>query len=112
MGGALYLFSGWTWLLAILGAGHRWLDRESPLLRYLAEAAYPFYILHEPIDMLVAFFVIQLQTSIAVKFTLIVLLTTVFSLAVYDLVVRRIGLLRFLFGMKPAAARTPSRSEA
>ena len=112
VGGELYYLSGWAWLLANPGAGHRWLNRESPLLRYLAEAAYPFYILHEPLEMLVALFVIRLQTSIAVKFTLIVLLTTALSLAVYDLVVRRIGLLRFLFGMKPAAARAPARREA
>jgi len=109
VGGAFYLTSAWAWVLAILGAGHRWLNRASPALRYLAEAAFPFYILHEPINMLVALFVIRLPTSIAVKFTLIVLVTTALTLAVYDLVVRRVGALRFFFGIKPATARTRAR---
>jgi hypothetical protein len=46
-----------------------------------------------------------LQAGIAVKYTLIVLLTTLLTLALYDLLVKRIGVLRFLFGMKLAAAK-------
>lgn len=103
-GNVLYQLCRWTWVLAILGAGYRWLRRDSPLLRYASEAAYPFYILHLPVDTLVTFYVIRLHASVAVKYTLIVVLTTLISLAVYDLVVKRIGTLRTLFGIKRRAA--------
>lgn len=99
----LYRLSQWMWVLTMLGAGHRWLNHDSRMLRYASEAAYPFYILHLPVDTLVAFYVIQLRISVAAKYLLIVVATTVLTLAVYDLVVKRVGLLRFCFGMKPQA---------
>ena len=73
------------------------------MLRYLSEAAYPFYILHLPVDTLVAFYVIQLNIGVVAKYILIVVATTVATLMFYDLLVKRVGLLRFCFGMKPLA---------
>ena len=98
----LYQCSRWTWVLVILGAGHRWLSRESPLLRYCAEAAYPFCILHLPVGTLVTFYAIRLPASIGVKYALIVALTTLLSLALSELAIKRVGVLRFCFGMKAA----------
>ena len=99
----LYLLSQWAWVLTMLGAGQRWLNHESRGLRYAREAAYPFYILHLPVDTIVAFYVIQLDISLGAKFSLIVLATTLISLAIYDMIIKRVGLLRFCFGLKPLA---------
>jgi len=98
----LFRLSQWTWVLTILGAGHRWLNREGSTLRYLAEAAYPFYIIHLPVMKLVTYFAIQPDTVVAVKYLLIVAATTLVSLGLYDVIVKRVGVLRFLFGMKAA----------
>lgn len=107
VGSLVYKLSQWTWVLVMLGAGHRWLNRDSRSLRYAREAAYPFYILHLPVDTLVAFYVIQLNISVAAKYSLIVLATTLISLVIYDLIVKRVDLLRFCFGLKrlPSTAR-------
>jgi glucan biosynthesis protein C len=107
----LYKASQWTWVLAILAAGRRWLNHDSPLLHYANEAAYPFYILHLPVDTLVAYFVVRLNAGVGLKFVLLVIATTALTLAIYDLVVKRVGVLRFLFGLKPAApaAASPGR---
>lgn len=96
----------WTWVLAILSFGHRYLNVASELLRYCREAAYPFYILHLPIDTLVAYFVIQWDASIAVKYSCIVLLTILLTLVTYDRIVRRTNVTRFLFGMKSTNPRS------
>jgi glucan biosynthesis protein C len=96
----VYKLSQWTWVLAILAAGHRWLNRDSALLRYANEAAYPFYILHLPVDTLAAYFVVRLDAGVGIKFLLLVVVTTVLTMAVYDLLVKRVGGLRFLFGLK------------
>lgn len=97
----LYRLSQWMWVLTVLAVGHRWLNHDNRSLRYAREAAYPFYILHLPVDTLVAFYVIQLNISLAAKYGLIVVATTVITLAIYDLIIKRVDLLRFCFGMKP-----------
>lgn len=99
----LYRLSQWTWVLAVLAVGHRWLNRESRVVRYFHEAAYPFYFLHLPIDTLIATYVIQLNLTVMAKYWLLVAVTTLLTVAVYDLIVRRVGLLRFCLGLKPVA---------
>jgi peptidoglycan/LPS O-acetylase OafA/YrhL len=96
-----YYLSRWCWVVAILGFGHHYLNKGSRLLRYLGQAGYPFYILHLPVNTIVGYFVIQWPVSIAVKFLVINVLTIVATFAVYEVLVRRIGVMRFLFGMKP-----------
>ena len=99
--GIVYNLSRWVWVVAFLGAGHRVLNRTNKVLAYASEAAYPFYLLHLPIDTLVTYYVIKLEASIAVKYTLIVLVTIVLTLAAYEIFVKRVNFTRFLFGMKP-----------
>ncbi|MBX3084748.1 MAG: acyltransferase family protein [Anaerolineae bacterium] len=94
----------WTWVLALMGLGHRLLNRDSAVLRYTNEAAYPIYILHLPVNTVVGYFIVRMDASIGVKYVLINLFTFVFTFAVYDVIVKRIPLLRLLFGMKPKAA--------
>jgi peptidoglycan/LPS O-acetylase OafA/YrhL len=106
----IFHFSRWASVIALLGAGRRWLNADSPALRYAAEAAFPFYILHLPVDTLIGFWVIRLRLPVGLKYGLIVLLTTLATLAVYEIFVRRVPVMRFFFGVK---ARQPvSKKEA
>jgi glucan biosynthesis protein C len=97
----LYYFSRWCWLIAILGFGRRWLSRGGRLLSYLSEASYPFYILHMPINTIVGYFVIRWPVGIAVKYLVINVVTILATYAVYEVLVKRTQVTRFLFGMKP-----------
>ena len=101
----LYYFSRWCWLLAILGFGHKYLSRSGKMLAYLSEVSYPFYILHLPINTIVGYFVIQWPVGIAVKYPVIVVVTILATFAVYEALVRRTSVTRFLFGMKPRSRR-------
>jgi hypothetical protein len=103
LSGLLYVLGRWSWVLVILGLGRRFLNRGHPILHYASEGAYPFYILHMTLTVLAGYLVIRLDIGIAAKYSLIVCLATLATLAVYELLVRRINLLRFLFGMKPLA---------
>jgi peptidoglycan/LPS O-acetylase OafA/YrhL len=100
----IFHFSRWASVTALLGAGHRWLNADSPALRYASEAAFPFYILHLPVDTLIGFWVIRLSLPVGLKYSLIVLLTILATLAIYETFVRRIPIMRFFFGVK---ARQP-----
>ena len=89
----------WLFVLALLGLGRRFLTGSGKLLSYLSEAAFPFYLLHLPVNTLVGYFVIQLEAAIAVKYLVIVTLTTLITFGFYELA-RRVSPLRFLLGMK------------
>jgi glucan biosynthesis protein C len=96
----VYFFSRWCWLIAILGLGRRYLSADRGPLRALIRASYPFYTLHMPVNMAVAYFVVRWDASVAVKYTVINGVTLLATYAVYDLLVRRTPVTRFLFGVK------------
>ncbi|MFZ5644497.1 MAG: acyltransferase family protein [Bacillota bacterium] len=93
-------FITWCWILAILGFGRVYLNRTNSFLKYTAEASFPFYILHQTIIILLAYYIVQYNWPIALKFVVINILSFSITLACYDLLVKRIKVLRFLFGMK------------
>ncbi len=107
---------GWLWVIAISGLGSRllaaippgWRERGGSgrqsfwarALRYANEAVLPFYMLHETIIVAVGFRVVQWQASMLVKYAVISLSSLIVTLAVYELLVRRNRVGRFLFGMR------------
>ncbi len=98
--GLIFFGSRWFWVTGILGLGHRFLSKDSAVLRYASEAAYPFYILHLPINTAVGYLLRPWQVGVAIKYAAIVILTCLVTLAVYEVLVRRVGVMRFLFGLK------------
>jgi peptidoglycan/LPS O-acetylase OafA/YrhL len=90
----------WCWVIALLGLGRRYLDSPGKVLDYAREAAYPFYILHLPINTIVGYFVVQWNTGIAVKYLFVNIITTAVTIAVYDVLVKWTNVTRFLFGMR------------
>ena len=90
----------WCWIIAILGLGSRFLNFNNKFLGYANEAVLPFYILHQTIILIVGFYVIQWSMGIAPKYFIICTTSFVAIMAIYDLLVRRINVLRFLFGMR------------
>jgi hypothetical protein len=91
---------GWFWLIAILGFGRRYLNVAHPSLRYAGEAVLPFYILHQPIIVLIAYVIRSWEMSIGLKYLIVSTSAFVAIVLVYELLVRRFKVLRFLFGMK------------
>ena len=90
----------WSYVLTILGYGMRYLNANRPLLAYANEAVLPFYILHQPVILLIGYFVIPLALPIAVKYLIIAPLAFGIVLGLYEYGVRRWDLARRVFGMK------------
>jgi peptidoglycan/LPS O-acetylase OafA/YrhL len=107
----LFRISQWTWVLAALGAGHRWLHRDGPVLRYASQAVYPFYILHLPLATLVACLVVRTSLPAGLKYTIIVIAAVGLSLALYEGVVKRVNVLRVCFGLPALKAVAPAESK-
>jgi peptidoglycan/LPS O-acetylase OafA/YrhL len=93
--------NSWFWVVALLGLGRRYLNFNNSLLQYASEAAYPLYILHQTIIVAIAFYVVRWNISISEKFFVISTASLVATIVLYDLLVKRINVVRFLFGLKP-----------
>jgi hypothetical protein len=91
----------WACTLAIFGFGMQRLNVRAPVLDYANEAVLPFYILHQTILFVVAFYVLPWAIPDLAKWAIILVSTFVIIMALYELLIRRINLLRVLFGMKP-----------
>jgi acyltransferase-like protein len=100
----------WAWNLAVLYVGLRWLNRPSRVLNYAKESVLPFYVIHHPVVLTLASFVVTWQLGVGPKFILLVLLAFAITIAIYEVGVRRLRFMRQLFGLRPQATR-PRTSE-
>ena len=92
-----------SWLLTVgmLGVGIRYLARTNRLGRFLNDAAFPIYVIHMPVILVIAVNVLRWPTSVPVKFIVIVLGSALMILAIYELLIKRWPPVRVLFGMSP-----------
>jgi glucan biosynthesis protein C len=95
---------GWVVVLALAGYAAEHLNRSSGLLSYLTEAVLPIYVVHQPILLIAAFFLFPAAMPVALEVALLIAITGVGSLAVYQFLVRRFSVMRFLFGLKKIPA--------
>jgi peptidoglycan/LPS O-acetylase OafA/YrhL len=96
----VFAISGWCWVLAIFGFGMKHLTRNSPYLQPLNEAVLPFYVLHQSILIYVGYVVVQWDISALAKWLIIAPLSFAIIVGLIA-IIRRVNVLRFLFGMKP-----------
>ncbi|WP_320111822.1 acyltransferase family protein [Draconibacterium orientale] len=89
----------WMWLLCILGFGHRSLKANNRVLKSLSSASFPFYIFHLLLNTIAGFYIIKLPIGAGTKYSLIVVFTILSTFLVYGFV-KRIPVIRFLFGIK------------
>ena len=90
----------WCWLLAILGIGSKFLNLDNRFLSYSNEAVLPFYIWHQTMIIIIGFYVVQWNTGVGLKYATIASSSFIAIMLIYELLVRRINVLRFLFGMR------------
>lgn len=111
----IYLFDflkpliAWSWVLALIGYGKIYLNRKIKALDYLNQAAYPFYILHQTVIVILAYYFVQSPNETIFSKYIYTLITTLFvTLLTYHLFIRPFALTRFLFGMKPKEKLKPA----
>lgn len=91
---------GWCWTAFMLFIGMRYLNRDNRLLRYSLGANLPFFLIHQPAVLAVAYFVVQWNAGILPKLLVVAISAFAISLAFYQLLVRRVPQLQALFGVK------------
>jgi peptidoglycan/LPS O-acetylase OafA/YrhL len=89
-----------SWIFALLGLGYAYLNKPSKLLSYLSQSAYPVYIIHMIFLYAAAYLILPMGYSLGINFILINVFTFASCFVVYDLIIKRTGFLRPLFGLK------------
>jgi glucan biosynthesis protein C len=90
----------WCCVLAVLGFGRKQLNFGTPFLKYANEAVLPFYILHQTVLLCVGYYVVQWAIPDLLKWMIILVASFLFIMVLYEFLVRRFNVMRFLFGMK------------
>ncbi|HWW73136.1 MAG TPA: acyltransferase family protein [Duganella sp.] len=94
----IYCLCQWAPILAVCGFGHRHLAFDSAKRRYLTEAVFPVYILHQTLIVSMAHWFKPLKLAQGIEGMMLIVLTFCISFGVFE-VVRRVGVLRPLFGL-------------
>jgi len=102
-GGFAYGFYQWLCIVVVLGFARRWLNRDSAARRYLTDAIFPYYIVHQTAIIMIAHGLRGSGIPAGVEAAVIIGGTAAACIATYE-IVRRVGWLRPLFGLKVKAA--------
>lgn len=101
----LRTINGWFWLVAILGFGSRHLNFATAGLALAGAAVLPFYILHQPIIVVLDYFVRDWAIPVGLKYPLMILAVFAIFALLYEYLIRRVPALRLVFGLEPGPAR-------
>lgn len=88
------------WIFAAFGFAYKYLNKPSRYLGYLSRAVYPVYIIHMIFLYLAAVIILPLELSVELSIAAIVLFTFVGCMLTYELIIKRLGYLKPLFGLK------------
>lgn len=99
----VYSADQWVWIAAILGYGARYLNRGGPVLRYLSVGVFPFYIVHQTVIIVAAWYLMPLRLPLGVEVLLVIAATFAACFLAYE-VARRLGWLGLLLGVRPRPA--------
>lgn len=104
----VYATDQWCAIAAILGFGAKHLNRDAPVLRYLTLAVFPLYIVHQTLIVVLAHHLAALGLAQGQEAGLLVVATFAGCFGCYE-VVRRIPIVRWLFGLKSQPRSVASR---
>ncbi|MCB0495146.1 MAG: acyltransferase family protein [Cyclobacteriaceae bacterium] len=93
-------FNLWSWILTLFGYASRYLNKPSKTLSYANQAVYPFYILHQSVMLIIAYYLMDLSWGFLPKSGVMIVVTFGGSWLIYEFFIRRIHLIWPLFGLK------------
>ena len=96
-----FALTAWGWGLFVLDLARVHLNSPSRLLAYGNETIMPFYLLHQPVIILIAYWVVQWDAAIFPKALVVVAGSLLITLGLIEVLIRPFKPIRVLFGMKP-----------
>jgi len=99
IGNLAFTLISWGWALFALSLAMTGLNYSNKLLVYGNETIMPFYLLHQPVIVVIAYFVVQWEAGMLMKILVIGINSLVITLGLVELLIR-IKPIRALLGMK------------
>jgi peptidoglycan/LPS O-acetylase OafA/YrhL len=106
---AIYAGCEWSAIVAVCGFARRHLQFDSARRRYLTQAVFPLYLMHQTVIVVLAHAIKPAGIAAPIEAMILIVLTFVSGFAVFE-VARRVPLLRPLFGVGNIEDRS-ARSE-
>jgi hypothetical protein len=94
-----YGFYQWLCIVAVLGFARRWLTADSAVRRYLTDAIFPYYIVHQTAIIMIAHALHGEDLPAWLEAGIVISGTAAACVLTYE-IVRRVRILRPLFGLK------------
>ncbi len=103
----LFSITAWSLMIFVFYFAKRFLNFDNTFIRYANEALLPFFLLHYLMIVLITYFFVQWDMNMVARFLLVSTLALAATLVVYELLIKRISIARWLFGMKPRKREGP-----
>jgi surface polysaccharide O-acyltransferase-like enzyme len=96
-----FVFGAMNWIcvVAMLGAARFFIRAPNHVLAYTGDVVLPFYLVHQTVLAILAYFVVRLSAGIPVKYALLVVSSTALALIVVE-AARLTPLTRYLLGLR------------
>jgi glucan biosynthesis protein C len=91
--------NGWFWMLALLAWAQHFFTKSNSVLRYLNGGVYCFYILHQTLIIVIAYFLVPKKLGALVEPLLIIFLVAIACVLLFE-GIKRVPFVRILFGVR------------
>jgi hypothetical protein len=99
---AMYPAIAWCWVLGLTGYGKKYLNRSNAISKYATGMIYPFYIVHQTVIVIFAYYVVQAADTVLMKYLFLSFVSLFMSVAICHFFIQPLRVTRFLFGLKPS----------
>jgi acyltransferase-like protein len=106
----LFSITAWSWMIFVLYLGMRFLNFGNKFIQYANEAVLPFYVLHVLMIVVFTFLFTGWGVNMVARFLIVSTLALVTTLVGFDLLIRRVGVARRLFGLKARKRGDPDNA--
>jgi len=89
----------WSIIVSILYIWMRFLNFKNKVIDYANEAVLPVFVIHPTVILIIAFYILPLNLDPGIKFLIVSTTALIATLVLYELLIRRIKVLRWLFGL-------------
>jgi hypothetical protein len=100
-----------SWVFGLFGLAATYLNKPSKAIAYCNRAVYPFYILHQTVIIVLAYFIINKDWALAPKFLYLSVGTFGICWLLYEFVIRRIDFLHLVMGVKAERKKVVVKQE-
>ena len=96
----VWSITSYSSVVFMLSLGAKYMRSNNRMLAYGNEAVLPFYILHQTVILCVGWFILPLNMGIFPKLVIIMVVSFVLIMGIYEGLIRHFNWVRFLFGMR------------